>query len=150
MTQVAIQWRFSQLVAINTRDHGNIFLLPELIPVFHRPVANGTIHVGTRVLLVAEVNKVRERIDRFPREQVIVFLDLGELLNRGAIHLDRLMAGHAVRHSRDLHLAIGSRDFVASIAFESSLNVLPVTERDRLRDRLGGCGKILGLMVGAR
>src|SRR5271157_171654 len=143
MTEVTVQWRLAQLVAIHAGDHGNFLLLPELIPVFYRTVAHRAFHAGTEVLLVAEVNKVRKLIHGSPRDKVVVPLNLGQSLDRGTFRLDALMAVHTIRDAGDCHLAAGSDRLVANLAFESCLNVLPVTERIRLRNRLGGSGKVL-------
>src|SRR5579864_6005855 len=142
MAEITVQRRLPQLVAINTRDHGNILFLPKIFPVFHVTVAYRAPHACIAVLLVAEENKVRKRIHPIPQEEVVDTLDLGEFLDRRAPGLDTLMAGHTIRDSGYLQLAAGPRGLMAGIAFHSCLNMLPVTERDRLRNRLGGRWKI--------
>ena len=137
MTEIAVHRCLSQLVAINAGDHGNFLFLPEIIPVFHRTVAHRARHACICVLLVTEENKVWKRIHPVPRKEVVVSLDLGQFLDRRALGLDPLMAGHTIRDSGDLHLAAGSRGLMARVAFHSCPNMLPVTERDRLRNRLG-------------
>ena len=71
-------------------------------------------------------------------------MDLGQLLDRWAIGLDTLMAGHTIRDSGDLHLTVGSGGLMARVAFHSCLNMLLVTERDRLRNRFNGPADVLG------
>src|SRR5205814_1933908 len=109
MTEIAVQGRLAQLVAINAGDHGDFLFLPENIPVLHRTVAHRAGRVGIDVLLVIEENKVWQGVHWAPRNEVVISLDLGELLDGWAIGLDTLMASHTIRHSRDLHLTVGSR-----------------------------------------
>src|SRR5437764_10712027 len=116
MTEIAVHGRLSQLVAIHAGDHGNFLFLPEIIPLFHRTVAHRTRHACIDVLLVTEENKVWKRIHPVPREEVVVSLDCGQFLDRGAIGLDTLMAGHTIRDSRNLHLTAGSGGLMASAA----------------------------------
>src|SRR5438067_3701356 len=144
MTEIAVHRRLSQLVAINAGDHGNFLFLPERVPVLHRTVAHRTRHAGIDVLLVTEENEVWKRIHPGPRKQVVVSLDLGQLLDRWATGLDTLMAGHTIRDSGDLHLTVGSGGLMARVAFHSCLNMLLVTERDRLRNRFNGPADVLG------
>src|SRR6516225_7103755 len=146
MTEVTVHGRLAQLVAINAGDHGDVLFLPQKIPVIHRAVTNRAGHAGIDVLLVIEENKVGERVHSIPRKKVVVGLHLGQLPDRWAIGLDTLMTSHTVGDSGDLHLAVGSRGLMARVAFHSSLNMLPVTEGDRLRNRPGWRGKIPGLM----
>src|SRR2546422_11254362 len=109
MTEIAVHRRLSQLVAINAADHGNVLLLPDIIPVFHRTVAYRTCHACIAVLLVTEENKVWKRIDSVPRNEVVVSFDFGQFLDRCAIGFATLMADHTLSDSRELYRTFAFR-----------------------------------------
>ena len=93
---------------------------------------------GIGVFPMAEEDKIRKLVDAVPRDRFTLLLETRQLLNRRAWALDGLVATHAVSRHRNLCQVTSHCSGMASIAFDSELAVLSVTERDRLHLSLGG------------
>jgi hypothetical protein len=133
VTCIARHGRLAQFMAIHTGNHGNVLLLPQMIPVSHRTMAHRTFHLGAQVFLMAEENKIRKLIQADPGKRLVVFLKLSEMPDLGAIGLDALMAGHTFRDAGDGELLAGPHGLMTPAALHSSLHMQLVTEGDRLQ-----------------
>ena len=150
MAEIAVQTRLPQFVAIDASGHGNILFLPERIPLLHGAMAHRTFRAGDDVLLMAEEGQVWKLVHWRPGKKAVAFLELGQFLDCRAVGLDALMAGPTFRDPGDRHLAVDLRSFMARTTFHSRLNMLPMTERHRLSNRVGGSGDVLRFASRAR
>src|SRR5579862_213067 len=150
MAKIAVQARLAQLVAIDAGGHGNILFLPEGVAFLHGAMAYRAFHAGADVFLMVEESQVRKLVHGSPGKKAVVFLELSQFLDRRAVGLDALMAGHTFLEPGDRHLAAYYRGLMAGFTFHSCLNMLPMTEWDRLGNRFDGSGDVVRLASRAR
>ena len=62
MAQIAGDGRPSQFVTAHAGDHGDFLFLPESVPFLHLPVADGTLHPGVQMFLMAKEDKIGKLI----------------------------------------------------------------------------------------
>ena len=63
--------------------------------------------------LVAEVHKIRQMVDPDPGYWLAILIELGELLDTGAVLLDGRMTSHTFGRCWQPHIITGVRHFVA-------------------------------------
>ena len=112
--------------------HGQIRFPEQAIALSHVSVTILTFSAGFEVRLMAEKYKIRLFVNPNPRDLLFVAVEVGQLLNRGAVLLDRSMAGHALGCRRETHdvTRIGIR--MAILANKTERQMLLVTVRNRL------------------
>ena len=118
-------WQFTQLVMLVETSLASTFL--------DRAVAGLALQAALEVVGVTEEDEVGNVIDTDPVQLFTVAMDLGQLLDRGALRFDRLMAEHALiglRQARPLLLFHGD---MAVRTRQARADVLLVAERDGLR-----------------
>src|SRR5580700_12013679 len=73
--------RVAKLVAICARNHGNVFLLPQGVPLADRPMTDVASCLRVEVFGVAERDKTRQRIHPHPRNRLPAVLHSRQLLD---------------------------------------------------------------------
>jgi hypothetical protein len=87
------------------------------------------------MLAVAEENEIRYAIDTHPREGFLLIMKRSQLLDGGTIFLYAVMAGHALRRSRESRAFLFSCLGMTDLALESYRCMLLMAERNRLLGR---------------
>src|SRR5215470_1967568 len=124
-------------MAIHAAFHREGLLFPERVTFGDRAVTALTFRARFQMYAVTEPDPVGKLINPNPRDGGFVLMIFGEFLDRGSVHGDLRVTGHAFRRRRKGHLFAGVGIDVAGLAFQPLCDMQLVIERQRLLRRFG-------------
>ena len=131
---------FILLMTLHTPSHRVLYHRLRYGHLRHITVTRGALHTGRHVSLMIEidVSMGRKAIDSNPGDFLLLIEIRLDLLNFRTLRLDTLMAKHALLHTGNASDGGLFRVLVTECAGGSLLDVLLVTEGDRLPQRAIG------------
>lgn len=127
MTGVAFLRSIALLVAVNTSGHRQIAFPEQAIALSHLSVAFLAFHAGSQMLRMAEGHIIRQLVHPHPGNLLVIAIESGQLPDRRAIFLNRLVACHAIGGSREAHGHARIGILMAILANKPQRNMLLVT-----------------------
>jgi len=114
-------------MAAHASRHRQISLTEKTIALRDLAMTVLTLRPAVQVRFVAEKNKIRLFVNAHPRNILLVTIERRQLLDGGAVFVNRLMATHALGCSGKAHCVPGGRIRVAGATDEAERQMLLVT-----------------------
>jgi hypothetical protein len=123
-------------MARHARGHRKVCLTKEFVTLGDLTVAVFALCACLKVRLMTKENEFRQFINSDPRDSLFVAIESAELLDRCAVFLNGLVAGHALRRSGNPHRIARVRHGMAIFTDQPDCQMLLVAVRQRLVGRI--------------
>jgi len=133
MASIALHRGTLLAMTVHASNHGDRFFLCDYVAFSDRPMANIASDLGLRVMdAMREVYEIRKLVDLHPRDRLLLFVILSQLVDRWTFCSDGCMARHTLRFGGVANILL-CRNLMAIVALLHKLGVQLVAKRDGLR-----------------